>query len=77
MKLNDVVYPIVEQIAQKLEKEHHFAQDPELYTVALLLEAKRNLKTGNILFMKLELAMSEENVEEARKLLKRKKVTTQ
>ena len=76
MKLNDVIYPIVEQIAQKLEDKEVFAEDPELYTVALLLEARRNLKTGNILFMKLELAMSDDNIEEAMKLLKRKKVTT-
>ena len=75
MKLNDVVYPIVEQIAQKLEAEEHFAEDPELYTVALLLEARRNLKVGKTIYNALELAMSEENVEEARKLLKRKKVT--
>ncbi len=75
MKLNDVVYPIVEQIAQKLQKEHHFAEDPELYTVALLLEARNNLEPGMTIGQALELAMSEENVEEARKLLKRKKVT--
>lgn len=76
MKLNDVVYPIVEQIARKLEKEEHFAEDPELYTVALLLEARRNLKVGKTIYNALELAMREENVDEARKLLKRKKITS-
>ena len=76
MTLNDVVYPIVEQIAQKLRTGHHFDEDPELYTVTLLLEARRNLKPGMTIGQALELAMSEDNVEEARKLLKRKKVTT-
>ncbi|MFH1354071.1 MAG: hypothetical protein ABIH36_02185 [bacterium] len=74
MKLNDVVYPIVEQIALKLEAEEFFAEDPELYTVALLLIAKKNLKPGNTIGQALEEARYEDNLEEAAKLLKRKKV---
>lgn len=76
MKLNDVLYPIVGEIAAKLEAEDHFAKDPELYTVALFLEAKRNLRPGPTIINALELAMSDDNVEEARRLLKRKKATS-
>lgn len=74
MKLNDVVYPIVEQIALKLEAEEFFAEDPELYTVALLLVAKKELKPGRTIGQVLEEARYESNLEEAAKLLKRKKV---
>ncbi|MGH2638475.1 MAG: hypothetical protein ACRDF4_04235 [Rhabdochlamydiaceae bacterium] len=74
MKLNDVLYPIVEQIAQKLEDEEEFAEDPELYTVALLLVAKKELKPGRTIGQVLEEAMYDDNLDEARKLLKRKKV---
>ena len=76
MKLNDVLYPIVEQIAQKLEAKEFFAEDPELYTVALLLVAKKELKPGRTIGQVLEEAGYEDNLEEARKLLKRKKVTS-
>jgi hypothetical protein len=76
MKLNDVVYPIVEQIALKLEAEDYFAKDPELYTVALLLVAKKELKPGRTIGQVLEEAMYEDNLDEAAKLLKRKKVAS-
>ena len=74
MKLNDVLYPIVEQIAKKLEDEEYFKEDPELYTVALVLVAKKELKPGRTIGQVLEEAMYEDNLDEARKLLKRKKV---
>lgn len=74
MKLNDVVYPIVEQIALEVEDEDHFAEDPELYTVALLLAAQKNLRPGMTIGQALEQASYDYNMEEARKLLKRKKV---
>ena len=76
MKLNDVVYPIVEKIAQKLEQGDYFAEDPELYTVALLLAARRELRPGETIGQALETAIFEDNTEEARKLLKRKKITS-
>lgn len=74
MKLNDVLYPIVEQIALKLEAEEYFAEDPELYTVALLLAAKRELRPGETIGQALETAIFDDNMDEAAKLLKRKKV---
>lgn len=74
MKLNDVLYPIVKQIAQELEQGDFFAEDPELYTVALVLVAKKELKPGRTIGQALEEAMYDDNVKKARKLLKRKKV---
>ena len=75
MRLNDVVYPIVEQIALELEAEEYFAEDPELYTVALLLAAKKELRPGKTIGQALEEATFDDNMDEAAKLLKRKKVT--
>jgi hypothetical protein len=74
MKLNNVLYPIVRQIALKLEAGEHFAEDPELYTVALLLAAKRKLRPGMTIGQALETAIFDDNMDEAAKLLKRKKV---
>jgi hypothetical protein len=71
MTLNEVLYPIVEQIARKLRDEEEFAEDPELYTVALLLEASRNLEVGRTIYGALELTMADDNVEKARELLNR------
>ena len=75
MKLNDVVYPNVEKIAQKLEQGDYFNEDPELYTIALLVAAKKELKPGRTIGQALEEAMFEDNVEEANRLLNRKKVS--
>jgi hypothetical protein len=77
MRLLDVLSPIVREIAGKLEYHKDlFDQDPELYIVALLLEAKNNLQVGQTIYGVLELACDEENMDEARKLLKRKRVTS-
>lgn len=76
MKLHEVVYPIVGEIAVKLEQEDTFREDPELYTVSLLLAARKKLRPGMTIGQGLETAAFESNMNEAKRLLKRKKVTT-
>ncbi len=73
MKSLKVIFPIVEEIAMKLGQREldEFHHDPELFTVALLLEANRNLKVGATMYGGLELAMAKDNVEEANRLLNR------
>jgi hypothetical protein len=75
--LEDVILPIVREIALKMEEgeAEYFDKDPVLYTVALLLEAKKKLRPGTAGTTNMGLAVCDENVKDANRLLKRKKIT--
>jgi|GEM_PF-5184757 len=77
-KLIDVLHPIAKDIAQELEDhEDVFREDPELYIVALLLEVRRRIQRGGgTIYSDLELTPHDKNMDEARKLLRREKVTS-
>ena len=72
-----VIYDLLEEIAEKLEKKHRFKEDPELYLAGMLIAAKKGLaRPGRTVGQVLEEASFEDNQEEAAKLLGRKKAAT-
>ena len=75
MKLENVILPIIREIAVEMGDEGYFDKDCKLYAVALLLEVRNRRRTGMMGTTDLELAASDRNVKEANKLLKRKKIT--
>ena len=76
MKLNaEVVYKLARKIARELEWEDRFEEDPEAFTIGLLVAVTRSFPHGGGIYGTLGKAPFENVQAEVAKLLGRKKVT--